>query len=104
MLCGWAINITGHPGTHKLRLKVLPGFQLTIDYLSILPRSPVALFDDNGAVVERCEYDAYGKVQVLSSQFLVLSSQFLVLSSSQPGNPYTFTGRELLLLPLKSVQ
>ncbi len=50
--------------------------------------SPVALLDDTGAVVERYEYDAYGEVQVLSSEFLVLSS-------SQNGNPYAFTGREL---------
>ena len=50
--------------------------------------SPVALLDDTGAVVERCEYDAYGEVQVLSSEFLVLSS-------SQYGNPYYFTGREV---------
>ena len=50
--------------------------------------SPVALFANNGTVAERYEYDAYGKVQVLSSEFLVLSS-------SQYGNPYAFTGREL---------
>jgi len=53
--------------------------------------SPVALLDDTGAVVERYEYDAYGQVQVLSSEFLVLSS-------SQYGNPYAFTGRELATL------
>lgn len=50
--------------------------------------SPVALFDDTGTVVERYEYDAYGQVQILTSAFYPLTS-------SQHGNPYTFTGREL---------
>jgi len=50
--------------------------------------SPVALLDDTGAVVERYEYDAYGKVQILTSNFSPLTS-------SQHGNPYAFTGREL---------
>jgi hypothetical protein len=54
------------------------------DHLS----SPVALLDDAGAVVERYEYDAYGSVQILTSAFYPLAS-------SQYGNPYTFTGREL---------
>ena len=50
--------------------------------------SPVALFAANGTVAERYEYDAYGKVQILNSQFLILNS-------SQYANPYAFTGREL---------
>jgi RHS repeat-associated protein len=50
--------------------------------------SPVALFASNGTVAERYEYDAYGSVQILTSNFNPLTS-------SQHGNPYTFTGREL---------
>jgi len=50
--------------------------------------SPVALFAANGTVAERYEYDAYGKVQILTSNFSPLTS-------SQHGNPYAFTGREL---------
>ena len=50
--------------------------------------SPVALFAANGTVAERYEYDAYGKCQILNSEFLILNS-------SQHGNPYAFTGREL---------
>jgi len=50
--------------------------------------SPVALLDDDGDVLERCEYDAYGSVQILTSNFSPLTS-------SQYGNPYAFTGREL---------
>jgi RHS repeat-associated protein len=49
--------------------------------------SPVALFAANGSVVERYEYDAYGQVQFLTSNFYPLTS-------SQHANPYTFTGRE----------
>ncbi len=48
--------------------------------------SPVALFADNGTVAERYEYDAYGEVQVLSSEFLVLSS-----SQYGQGVKYAFT-------------
>ncbi|HPB94222.1 MAG TPA: RHS repeat-associated core domain-containing protein [Anaerohalosphaeraceae bacterium] len=58
--------------------------------------SPVALFAANGTVAERYEYNAYGKVQVLSSDFLVLSS-------SRHGNPYAFTGRELDTLDADSL-
>ena len=50
--------------------------------------SPVALFAANGTVAERYEYDAYGSVQFLTSNFNPLTS-------SQYANPYTFTGREL---------
>jgi RHS repeat-associated protein len=50
--------------------------------------SPVALLDDAGTVAERYEYDAYGSVQILNTQFSILNS-------SQCGNPYAFTGREL---------
>ncbi len=50
--------------------------------------SPAALLDNSGNVIERYEYDAYGKVQILTSAFSPLSS-------SQYGNTYYFTGREL---------
>jgi len=46
------------------------------------------LIDDGGSVVERYEYDAYGKTTILSSAYSVLSS-------AQYGNPYFFTGRRL---------
>ena len=36
--------------------------------------SPVALFAANGSVAERYEYDAYGKCQILNSEFLILNS------------------------------
>ena len=50
--------------------------------------SPAALIDSSGSVIERYEYDAYGKTTILSPAYSVLSS-------SQYGNPYTFTGRRL---------
>jgi RHS repeat-associated protein len=54
--------------------------------------SPAALANYFGnAVLERYEYDAYGRVQVLSSEFSVLSS-------SQYANLYAFTGRQLDIL------
>jgi RHS repeat-associated protein len=54
--------------------------------------SPAALASYNGfTVLERYEYDAYGRVQILSSGFSVLSS-------SQYANPFAFTGRQLDVL------
>ena len=53
--------------------------------------SPAALLDDTGAVVERYEYDAYGSVRILNSEFSILNS-------SQYGNPHAFTGRQLDIL------
>ena len=50
--------------------------------------SPTVLYGPIGIAVERYEYDAYGSVQILTSAFYPLAS-------SQYGNPYTFTGREL---------
>jgi RHS repeat-associated protein len=50
--------------------------------------SPTVLYGATGIAVERYEYDAYGSVQILTSAFYPLAS-------SQYGNPYTFTGREL---------
>ena len=50
--------------------------------------SPAVLYGSTGIAVERYEYDAYGSVQILTSAFYPLAS-------SQYGNPYTFTGREL---------
>ena len=51
--------------------------------------SPVALFAANGSVVERYEYDAYGQVTIWNAAFTT------TYTTSQHGNPYTFTGREL---------
>jgi len=59
--------------------------------------SPAALLNSTGAVVERCEYDAYGKVQILNFEFSILNS-------SQYGNPYAFTGRELDTLDAGSLR
>jgi RHS repeat-associated protein len=53
--------------------------------------STVALANTLGQVVERYEYDAYGRTQILSPGFSVLAS-------SQYGNPYAFTGRQLDIL------
>ncbi|HQG06824.1 MAG TPA: RHS repeat-associated core domain-containing protein [Anaerohalosphaeraceae bacterium] len=53
--------------------------------------SVVCLFDESGSVQERCEYDAYGKV-------IVLSTNYEPRTTSLYGNPYTFTGRELDIL------
>ena len=53
--------------------------------------SPAVLFYEDGTgaeIVERYEYDAYGKTTILSPAYSVLSF-------SQYGNPYTFTGRRL---------
>ncbi|MFA5252194.1 MAG: RHS repeat-associated core domain-containing protein, partial [Phycisphaerae bacterium] len=50
--------------------------------------SPVALFESDGDLVERYEYDVYGSVRVLTSNFSLLPS-------SQYGNLFFFTGREL---------
>ena len=53
--------------------------------------SPTVLYGSTSIAVERYEYDAYGSVQILTSAFYSLAS-------SQYGNPYTFTGRELDIL------
>jgi RHS repeat-associated protein len=50
--------------------------------------SPTALFESDGDVVERYEYDVYGACRILDSGYSLLSS-------SQYANPYYFTGREL---------
>jgi len=54
--------------------------------------SPVALLDDDGDVLERYEYDAYGKVTLWNAAFTT------TYMTSQYGNPYAFTGRELDIL------
>ena len=51
--------------------------------------SPTVLFRDYGAVAERYEYDAYGKVTIYNSGFTT------TFTSSLFGNPYYFTGRRL---------
>jgi RHS repeat-associated protein len=49
--------------------------------------SPVALFESDGDVVERYEYDVYGQMRRLNPDFSAFSG-------TQVGNPYYFTGRE----------
>ncbi|HIJ71300.1 MAG TPA: hypothetical protein HPP87_08050 [Planctomycetes bacterium] len=50
--------------------------------------SVVALSDNSGAIVERYEYDVYGQVQIMSSDFEIRDSSLY-------NNPYMFTGRRL---------
>jgi RHS repeat-associated protein len=52
--------------------------------------SPVALTDNDGVVVERYEYDAYGKCYILEPNFAPDPD-----GKSDVGNPFMFTGREL---------
>ena len=54
--------------------------------------SPAALMEDDGDVVERYEYDAYGKPTIWDSTF---SSE---RESSSYNNPYMFTGRRVDIL------
>jgi len=48
--------------------------------------SPVALADDAGDVLERYEYDVYGKVTIRDTEYETRAT-------SQYGNAYLFTGR-----------
>jgi len=52
--------------------------------------SPVALMESDGDVVERYEYDAYGKPYFMDASFNLLATQ-----KSAYGNPYGFTGRRV---------
>ena len=52
--------------------------------------SPVALFDDDGNVVERYEYDAYGTATIMTPTYTLRQSSFYLFD-----NPYYFTGRRL---------
>jgi len=51
----------------------------------------VALLDDDGDVVERYEYDAYGACRILDDEYDPRTS-------TQYANPYLFTGRRLDIL------
>ena len=53
--------------------------------------SPVALMEAYGEIVERYEYDAYGKMTRYDPDFTAWSG-------SEAGNPYYFTGRRLDVL------
>jgi len=55
--------------------------------------SVVALTDDNGSVVERYEYDAYGTVHILDAGYNTRTV-------SSYGNSYAFTGRRMDALEL----
>ena len=61
--------------------------------------SVVALTDDTGTVVERYEYDAYGKCAVLGAgadgDWFTGDDTSANMSDAPIGNPYTFTGRRL---------
>ncbi|KPK72405.1 MAG: hypothetical protein AMJ79_15725, partial [Phycisphaerae bacterium SM23_30] len=53
--------------------------------------STVALMEDDGDVVERYEYDAYGKMTRYDPDFTEWSG-------TEAGNPYYFTGRRVDVL------
>ncbi|MFC1783124.1 RHS repeat domain-containing protein, partial [Planctomycetota bacterium] len=53
--------------------------------------SPAALMEDDGDVIERYEYDAYGKM----TRF---DPDFTEWSGTEAGNPYYFTGRRVDVL------
>ncbi|MBI9019390.1 MAG: hypothetical protein JEZ07_19245 [Phycisphaerae bacterium] len=53
--------------------------------------SSVALLDQNNAVVQRVEYDSYGKPTKLNDNFTTFNG-------TDPGNPYLFTGRRVDVL------
>ena len=55
--------------------------------------SPVALIDDEGDVLERYEYDAYGKPYFMEPNFVLLNEQKSVFN-----NPIQFTGRRVDIL------
>jgi len=61
--------------------------------------SPAALIDDNGTVVERYEYDAYGDCNVLDADYSKDADGI-----SDYGNPYFFTGRRLDILDTASLK
>jgi RHS repeat-associated protein len=50
--------------------------------------SPCVLFNGSGTVVERYEYDAYGKPAIMAADYTTRTS-------SSYGNPYMFTGRNM---------
>ena len=60
--------------------------------------SPVALMEDDGTVVERYEYDAYGKCTAYTddgADDTWFTGDDTVGTSSAVGNPYLFTGRQV---------
>ena len=59
-------------------------------YAHDLLYSPVGLISKDGSVVERYEYDAYGKCTFLDNDFAALGTQ-----KSTKDNPYLFTGQRL---------
>ena len=59
--------------------------------------SPVALFRQNGVLIERYEYDAYGKAAIMDASY---GSR----SVSSHGNSYLFTGRRLDILDNNSLK
>jgi len=59
--------------------------------------SPVALFESDGDLVERYEYDAYGKATItgVGADGLWFTADDVIRTVSLYSNAYTFTGREL---------
>ncbi len=61
--------------------------------------SPAALTDDQGTVLERYEYDAYGDCNVLEPNYAPDPD-----GKSDYDNPYLFTGRRLDILDSNSLK
>ena len=59
-------------------------------YLHNHLHSPVALVDEDGAVIERYEYDAYGQPTLWEPDY-----SDTIDGRSGYGNPYFFTGRRI---------
>ena len=57
--------------------------------------SPVVLFEDDGYVVERYEYDAYGTATVYTNMSDWDTASPTTQGYSNYSNPYLFTGRRL---------
>ncbi len=59
--------------------------------------SPVGIFAPSGALMERYEYDAYGKVRItgIGPDAAWFTADDVPRTTSLYANPYTFTGREL---------
>ncbi len=69
--------------------------------------SAVALLDDDGDVVERYEYDAYGACRVHTNDGVDntwLTGDDTIGNSSAKENPYLFTGRRLDILDSGSLK
>jgi RHS repeat-associated protein len=83
----------------EVLMMIVPGATSTTDYYYAQDHlySPVSLFDSNGGLVERYEYDVYGKVRIFGPGsdgiYFTVDDEYRTVSVF--GNPYVFTGREM---------